>query len=115
MISAMGSNSIVTVTGLTKPADTTNDQKSWTTGVKIQNLTCYIEQLDAKTTAIFAGDVSVLLFQLISNEVVEIAVGDKITDNHGRSFEVNAVQSFVGDPDIPDHTEVQMVQRYPNN
>jgi len=112
MISSLGSNSVVTVTGLSTPSDTIEEQKSWTTDVKITGMNCYIEQMDAKNTMIFAGKATARMFLLLSTEVVDIVEGDQITDNHGRTFKANAVQKFVGDPDVPDHIEVNMLQNY---
>lgn len=115
MITANANNSIVTVTGLSKPADTAKDQKSWTTDVKYTDLACYIEQMDIKTTLIFAGEASAKMFLMIVPENLDISEGDKIVDNHSRTFTVQAVQSFVGDTDVPVHMEIQLVQRYPDN
>ncbi len=62
----------------------------------------------------FNGDIAAKAFQLMTNGVFNIVEGDKITDNHERTFKVNAVQSFVGDPDVPDHMEIMMLQKYPS-
>ena len=115
MISALGENSMITVLGLTKPADTSKDQKSWTQGEKYSGVSCYIEQLDAKNTLMFEGKVSAKVFLLMVQGNLDITEADKIFDNHSREFVVQSVQAFVGDPDIPDHIEAQMVQRYPTN
>jgi hypothetical protein len=112
---SFGFNSIVTVTGLTKPSDTSENQKSWTTGTKVTDLNCYIEQIDPKTAAIFDAETAFKRFLMITDGVFDIDEGDKVTDNHGRSFVVAAVQKFSENPDVPNHLEVHMVKRYPDN
>jgi len=114
MIIDNASNSIVTITGLSKPSDTAKDQKSWTTDTKESNLACYIEQANAQTTLIFAGEGGVNIYNIFVPGGTNIDSGDKITDNHGRSFTVQSVQKFVGDQDVQDHYEGILVQRYPN-
>jgi len=111
---SFGSNSVVTITGLTKPSDTIENQKSWTTGIKYENISCYIEQMSAKNTLLFAGGVSAKLFTLLTETVLSVTESDKITDDHGRTFSIQAVNSFVGDKFIPDHTELILVQKYPS-
>lgn len=115
MINTFGFNSVVTVTGLSRPSDTAEDQKSWTTNTKVTNLNCYIEQIDPKTAAIFDAETAFKRFLLMTDGVVTIGEGDKVADNHGRTFTVQAVQVFDQNPDVPNHMEVHMVKRYPDN
>lgn len=113
MISSLGTNSVIEIVGLTRPADTIENQKSWSTGVKYSNVYAYIEQMDAKNTMIFNGDASSKMFTMLAHGIFQISIGDKVKDNHGREFTVQGVQAFVGDVDVPDHVEVVMVQKYP--
>ena len=115
MTNTFGFNSVVTVTGLSRPSDTTEDQKSWTDAVKVENLHCYIEQIDPKTAAIFDAETAFKRFMLVTDGVFAIGEGDKIEDNHGRRFSVQAVQTFSENLDVPNHMEVHMVKRYPDN
>ena len=111
----MGMNSRVTITGLTKPAGTNNMQASWTTGVKYQDLLVYIEKRTTDYEVMMTQEASGKLFRLITAGEVPLVSGDKVEDNRGRVFVVRGVRNFVGDSDIPDHTECDMLLRYPGN
>lgn len=107
-----GNNAVIEVIGLTKPSDTTENQNSWTTGVKLTGLSCYLEQVDPKIAMIFDGENAFKMFQILTNEIVDIKETDKVTDDKGRTFTVQGVQSFRGDRDVPDHMEIMIVQKY---
>ena len=111
---SMGFNSVVTVTGLSTPSDTTENQKSWTTDTKVTDLNCYIEQMDPKIAAIFDTETAFKRFLLLTDGIYSIGEGDEVTDNHGRKFKVQSVQKFEHNTDVNDHMEVHMIQRYPN-
>lgn len=110
-----GINAVVTITGLTKPSDTNEDQNSWTTGVKATGLEAYIEQLDPKVAVIFSGENAFKTYQMFLGVPAPIADGDKVTDDQGREFMVQGVQKYINNREIPNHLEVMMVQRYPTN
>lgn len=107
-----GNNAVIEVTGLTRPADTSESQESWTTGVKITGLSCYLEQVDPKIASIFSGENAFKTFQILTNEILDIKETDKVTDDKGRTFTVQGVQTFKGDQDVPDHMEIMIVKKY---
>lgn len=110
-----GMNSTISITRLTKPSDTVKDQKSWTTGVVYSNKKAYIEPVDAQTNLLFGGESGAKIYRIIMREALNIYEGDKIMALDGRVFVAQGTRVFSGDSDIPDHTEINAVLRYPDN
>lgn len=107
----LGSNNSVT----TKRRSEVNGKNIYPSTNHLDGVECYIERASAEITSMFGDIPAFNQYLMICEEVVDIKVGDLVTDQQGRSFKVFANPHYDDNVDTPNHTEVLMDIGYKND
>lgn len=98
-----GANSLIT----TQRLESDGEGKDQYGSNILSSREAYIEPLSAQAAKNYAEYDMNMLHLMVCDDVVDILISDRVTDDDGVTYKVIGVQSFKGG-EIPSHTEVVM-------
>ena len=92
--------------------ETSNGKKTFGVSAHLSSVSGYIEKARLETQMMLDGQASLNIFNLFTDEILDIIVGDKVVDSSENVYIVKAVQSFSGNEDADSHMECILAQKY---
>lgn len=102
----LGENSTIS----TKRLFTTAGKEAYGDENILNGVSVYIEQLNAEAAAMYTGEDVFNVYKLFGDGLLDLIIGDQVTDEDAITFVVKGVQSFKGG-DVPSHTEAILMKR----
>ena len=105
----IGENNVISTYRL----ETTSSKDTYSSTANLSSLGCYLEPVSPEIAVIYGDENAYTTYKCYIDEPQDIKVSDKVIDQNGDEFIVQGVQIFQGNTDVPNHTEIIIVKRYP--